>query len=164
MGAASIMGAASMKKILLTTVALTALVATSAMAADVGVYGGTPAGLLPSAVTLAGLWAHKEWVDHEPFWAGCDYQFAGGFVVGVARATTPGAAPKTARPASCSPGPLSVQGEFAGVGDWPSRIRVGSFPRLSERYRGFRTTCNSPFPAQPVLHLLLAVRRDSAIL
>ena len=42
MGAASIMGAASMKKILLTIVALTALVATSAMAADVGVYGAPP--------------------------------------------------------------------------------------------------------------------------
>ena len=119
MGAASIMGAASMKKILLTTVALTALVATSAMAADVGAYGAPPPAPVYPVYSLyykwtgcyigghvGGLWAHKEWVDHEPFWAGCDYQFAGGFVVGVARATTPGAAPKTARPASCSPGPL----------------------------------------------------------
>ena len=56
-----------------------------------------------SAVTLAACGRTRKWVDHEPFWAGCDYQFAGGFVVGVARATTPGAAPKTARPASCSP-------------------------------------------------------------
>ena len=97
MGAASIMGAASMKKILLTTVALTALVATSAMAADVGVYGAPPPAPVYPVYSLyykwtgcyigghvGGLWAHKEWVDHEPFWAGCDYQFAGGFVVGVA--------------------------------------------------------------------------------
>ena len=83
MGAASIMGAASMKKILLTIVALTALVATSAMAADVGVYGAPPPAPVYPVYSLyykwtgcyigghvGGLWAHKEWVDHEPFWAG----------------------------------------------------------------------------------------------
>ena len=61
MGAASIMGAASMKKILLTTVALTALVATSAMAADVGVYGAPPAGS-----GLSGLFAllQMDWLLH----------------------------------------------------------------------------------------------------
>ena len=81
MGAASIMGAASMKKILLTIVALTALVATSAMAADVGVYGAPPPAPVYPVYSLyykwtgcyigghvGGLWAHKEWVDHEPFW------------------------------------------------------------------------------------------------
>ena len=106
-----------MKKILLTTVALTALVATSAMAADVGVYGAPPPAPVYPVYSLyykwtgcyvgghvGGLWAHKEWVDHDPasvtfgssdgshdpsgvlggLQAGCDYQFAGGFVVGVA--------------------------------------------------------------------------------
>jgi outer membrane immunogenic protein len=112
------MGAASMKKILLTTVALAALVATSAMAADVGgpVYRAPPAAPVYPVYSLyyrwtgcyigghiGGLWAHKEWVNHDPFsvtfgrsdgshdpsgvlgglQVGCDYQFAGGFVVGV---------------------------------------------------------------------------------
>ena len=61
------MGAASMK--LLTTIALTALVATSAMAADVGVYGAPPPAPVYSlyykwtgcyvGVHVGGLWAHK---------------------------------------------------------------------------------------------------------
>ena len=129
-----------MKTILPTTVALPALVATSAMAADVGVYGAPPPTPVYPVYSLyykwtgcyvgghvGGLWAHKEWVDHDPasvtfgssdgshdpsgvlggLQAGCDYQFAGGFVVAL-RATTPGAAPNKATAASCSPGsPIS---------------------------------------------------------
>lgn len=106
-----------MKKILLTTVAITALVATSAMAADVGrpvyrapppapaypVYGFSWTGCYVGG-HIGGLWAHKEWFDrdfgsftfgqsdgtHDPsgvvggVQAGCDYQFAGGFVAGIA--------------------------------------------------------------------------------
>jgi outer membrane immunogenic protein len=111
------MGVASMKKVLLATVALTALVAARAMAADMGrpvyrapppapvypVYGFSWTGCYIGG-HIGGLWAHKEWVDrdfrsatfglsdgtHDPsgslggLQAGCDYQFAGGFVVGIA--------------------------------------------------------------------------------
>ena len=66
-----------MKKILLTTVALTALVAAPAMAADVGrpVYRApSPAQVYPVyswtgcyiGGHIGGLWAHKKWVDHDP--------------------------------------------------------------------------------------------------
>ena len=106
-----------MKKILLTTVALTALVAAPALAADVGrpvyrapppapvypVYGFSWTGCYVGG-HIGGLWAHKEWFDRDPFsvtfgqsegthdpsgvlggvQAGCDYQFAGGFVAGIA--------------------------------------------------------------------------------
>jgi outer membrane immunogenic protein len=106
-----------MKKIVLTTVALTALIAAPALAADIGrpvyrapppapaypVYGFSWTGCYVGG-HIGGLWAHKEWFDHDfgsitfgrsdgthdPSGAlggvqvGCDYQFAGGFVAGVA--------------------------------------------------------------------------------
>jgi outer membrane immunogenic protein len=108
---------AFMKKILLTTIALSALVAVPAMAADVGrpVYRAPPAAPVYPVYGfswtgcyigghIGGLWAHKEWFDHDPgsltfgqsdgthdpsgvlggLQAGCDYQFAGGFVAGIA--------------------------------------------------------------------------------
>jgi outer membrane immunogenic protein len=107
-----------MKKILLTAVALTALVAAPAIAADVGqpVYRAPPPAPIYGPPVygfgwtgcyigghIGGLWAHKNWFDHNPgsatfglsdgthdpsgflggLQAGCDYQFAGGFVVGA---------------------------------------------------------------------------------
>jgi outer membrane immunogenic protein len=101
-----------MKKILLATVALGALAAAPAMAADLR----TPAYRAPPPVYLyswtgcyvggfaGGLWARKEWIDHDPLsitfgqsdgthdpsgfiggiQGGCDYQFAGGWVIGIA--------------------------------------------------------------------------------
>jgi outer membrane immunogenic protein len=104
-----------MKKILLASVALTALVAARAMAADTGrpvyrapapvypVYGFSWTGCYIGG-HIGGLWAQKEWVDHDfrsatfglsdgshypsgslgGLQAGCDYQFAGGFVIGIA--------------------------------------------------------------------------------
>ena len=70
---------------------------------------------------VGGLWARKEWHDREPFSAtfglsdgghdadgllfgvqgGCDYQFAGGWVIGIP-ATMPGPTPRAATPAFCS--------------------------------------------------------------
>jgi outer membrane immunogenic protein len=106
-----------MKRILLASVALTALAASSAMAADLGrpVYKGAPPPPPPPllwswtgcyiGVHAGGLWVDKTWYDrndplslsygqslgsHEPTgWlaggqVGCDYQFAGGFVIGIA--------------------------------------------------------------------------------
>jgi len=69
-----------MKKILLTTVTLTALVAPPALAADVGrpvyrapppapvypVYGFSWTGCYVGG-HIGGLWAHKEWFDRDPF-------------------------------------------------------------------------------------------------
>src|ERR1700682_3603630 len=103
-----------MKKILLATVALTALVAAPAMAADLArpVYKAAP----PPPVyayswtgcyvggNVGGVWGNKGWFDYDPrdvtfgrsdgthnpsgfiggVQAGCDYQFAGGFVIGIA--------------------------------------------------------------------------------
>ena len=128
-------GVASMKKIFLTAVALTALVAAPAIAADMGqpvyrapqlrsrapVYGFGWTGCYIGG-HIGGLWAQKNWFDHDSgsatfglsdgshdpsgflggLQAGCDYQFAGGFVIGI-RATTPGPTPKAANSVSCSP-------------------------------------------------------------
>jgi len=103
-----------MKKLLLATVALSALIAAPAMAADLArpVYKAAP----PPPVYayswtgcyigghVGGLWTHKEWFDRDPasltfgqsdgthdpsgflggIQGGCDYQFAGGFVIGIA--------------------------------------------------------------------------------
>jgi outer membrane immunogenic protein len=104
-----------MKRILLATVAL-AVLAVPAIAADLArpapVYKAAP----PPPVYIynwtgcyvggfgGGLWARKEWIDHDPFsitfgqsdgthdpsgfiggiQGGCDYQFAGGWVIGIA--------------------------------------------------------------------------------
>ena len=104
-----------MKKLLLTTVALTALVAGPALAADLSrpVYKAAPPPPPPPVWSwtgcyigghIGGLWARKDWQDRDPLsatfgandgshdangWlggvqAGCDYQFAGGFVIGIA--------------------------------------------------------------------------------
>jgi outer membrane immunogenic protein len=104
-----------MKKLFLTGVALSALVAGPAMAADLAVRA--PAYKAPPPVPVyfswtgcyvgghvGGLWARKEWTNRDALagvavgtsygshdadsWlggvqAGCDYQFAGGFVIGV---------------------------------------------------------------------------------
>ena len=101
-----------MKKLFLTGVALSALVAGPAMAADLAVRA--PAYKAPPPVPVyfswtgcyvgghvGGLWARKEWTDRDfrcvataegshdaDSWlggvqAGCDYQFAGGFVIGI---------------------------------------------------------------------------------
>jgi outer membrane immunogenic protein len=97
-----------MKKTLLATVALSALVAAPAMAADLAVkaplYKAPPPVYVYSWTgcyvggNVGGLWAHKEWTDRDigvPLgshdansWlggvqAGCNYQFAGGWVVGI---------------------------------------------------------------------------------
>jgi outer membrane immunogenic protein len=103
-----------MKRLLLTTVALTALVAGPAMAADLSrpLYKAPPPPPPPVwswtgcyiGGHVGGLWARKDWQDRDPLsitfgsndgshdangWlggvqAGCDYQFAGGFVIGIA--------------------------------------------------------------------------------
>src|SRR5882724_11875021 len=107
-----------MKKILLATIALSALLAAPAMAADLArpappppVPYKAPPPVYPYSWTgcyigghAGGLWARKEWIDDTPLsptfglsdgthnpsgflggaQAGCDYQFAGGFVVGIA--------------------------------------------------------------------------------
>jgi outer membrane immunogenic protein len=104
-----------MKKLFLMGVALSALVAGPAMAADLAVRA--PAYKAPPPVPVyfswtgcyvgghvGGLWARKEWTNRDALagvavgtsygshdadsWlggvqAGCDYQFAGGFVIGV---------------------------------------------------------------------------------
>ncbi len=100
-----------MKKLFLTGVALSALVAGPAMAADLAVRA--PAYKAPPPIPVyfswtgcyvgghvGGLWARKEWTDrtfglaiaegsHDvDSWlggvqAGCDYQFAGGWVIGI---------------------------------------------------------------------------------
>jgi outer membrane immunogenic protein len=102
-----------MKKILLATVALTVL-AVPALAADLAVKAPAYKAPPPIRVfswtgcyiggNVGGVWVHKEWTDHQPLdpffgrsdgshdpnsWiagiqGGCDYQFAGGFVVGIA--------------------------------------------------------------------------------
>jgi outer membrane immunogenic protein len=103
-----------MKKILMATVALSALVAAPAMAADLArpvykaappppVYGYSWTGCYIGG-NAGGVWVNKEWFDHNPgdptfglsdgthnpsgfiggVQAGCDYQFAGGFVIGIA--------------------------------------------------------------------------------
>jgi outer membrane immunogenic protein len=105
-----------MKKLFLATVALSALIAAPATAADLArpVYKAAP----PPPVYIynwtgcyigghvGGLWTHKEWFDRDPtdvgtifgqsdgthdpsgflggIQGGCDYQFAGGFVIGIA--------------------------------------------------------------------------------
>jgi outer membrane immunogenic protein len=102
-----------MKKKFLATVALSALLAAPAMAADLSrpVYKAAPPPVYGYSWTgcyiggnAGGLWAHKEWFDHDPrsttfgqsdgthdpsgfiggVQGGCDYQFAGGFVIGIA--------------------------------------------------------------------------------
>jgi outer membrane immunogenic protein len=103
-----------MKKFLLTGIALSALVAGPAMAADLAVkapvYKAPPPVPVYFSWTgcyigghIGGLWARKEWTNRDPFFAplganlgshdadswlggvqaGCDYQFAGGFVIGI---------------------------------------------------------------------------------
>jgi outer membrane immunogenic protein len=97
-----------MKKILLATVALAAMAAAPAVAADLArpVYKAPPP---PPPVyfswtgcyvggNVGGLWAHKEWSNNTfpgsgtsfdaDSWVGgvqggCNYQFAGGFVIGI---------------------------------------------------------------------------------
>jgi outer membrane immunogenic protein len=100
-----------MKKILLATIALGALAAAPAMAADLRRPAYAPPPMYIYSWTgcyiggnVGGLWARKEWFDHDPgsitfgqsdgthdpsgfiggFQGGCDYQFAGGFVIGIA--------------------------------------------------------------------------------
>jgi outer membrane immunogenic protein len=100
-----------MKKILLATIALGALAAAPAMAADLRTPAYAPPPMYIYSWTgcyiggnVGGLWARKEWFDHDPgsitfgqsdgthdpsgfiggFQGGCDYQFAGGFVIGIA--------------------------------------------------------------------------------
>jgi outer membrane immunogenic protein len=108
------MGMALMKKFFLATVALSALIAAPAVAADLArpvykaappppVYGYSWTGCYIGG-NVGGMWVSKEWFDHEPgdtffgqsdgthnpsgfiggVQAGCDYQFAGGFVIGIA--------------------------------------------------------------------------------
>jgi outer membrane immunogenic protein len=103
-----------MKKFFLATVALSALMAAPAVAADLArpvykaappppVYGYSWTGCYVGG-NVGGLWVSKEWFDHDPgsstfgqsdgthnpsgfiggVQAGCDYQFAGGFVIGIA--------------------------------------------------------------------------------
>ena len=102
-----------MKKLLLATVALTALIAAPAMAADLSVkapvYKAAPrvyifiwTGCYVGA-NAGGLWVKKDWIDRTPgdpligqsygghdansflggLQAGCNYQFAGGWVIGI---------------------------------------------------------------------------------
>ena len=102
-----------MKKFLLTGIALSALVAGPAMAADLAVRAPIYKAAPPVPVYFSwtgcyvgghvgGLWARKEWTERTPgaffgaaegshdadSWlagvqAGCDYQFAGGWVIGI---------------------------------------------------------------------------------
>ncbi len=99
-----------MKKILLATVAVTVL-AVPAMAADLPVRKAPPVVVPVYSWTgcyvgghVGGVWVRKEWFDKDPlsatlglsdgshdpsgfiggFQGGCDYQFAGGFVIGIA--------------------------------------------------------------------------------
>jgi outer membrane immunogenic protein len=104
-----------MKKYLLTGIALSALVAGPAMAADLAVKGPVYKAPPPAPVYfswtgcyvgghIGGLWARKEWTGRDTAFgapigtnfgshdadswlggvqAGCDYQFAGGFVIGI---------------------------------------------------------------------------------
>jgi outer membrane immunogenic protein len=104
-----------MKKFLLTGIALSALVAGPAMAADLAVkapiYKAPPPVPVYFSWTgcyigghIGGLWARKEWTGRDAAFgapigtnfgshdadswlggvqAGCDYQFAGGFVIGI---------------------------------------------------------------------------------
>jgi len=103
-----------MKKLFLMGVALSALVAGPAMAADLAVRGPVYKAPPPVPVYFSwtgcyvgghvgGLWARKEWTNNDATiapigaaygshdadsWlggvqAGCDYQFAGGFVIGI---------------------------------------------------------------------------------
>ena len=199
------MGAATMKKISPTTVALTALVATSAMAADVGVYGAPPPAPVYPVYSLyykwtgcyvgghvGGLWAHKEWVDHEPtsvtfgssdgshdpsgvlggLQAGCDYQFAGGFVVGVAGDYAWSRA-KQSNASILFPG-FTNQSTVKSLASVTGRLGYAW-----DRFLGYLSDIAAseplvirPFPlrpglragASPAARQLLAVRRVSAIL
>src|SRR6266511_5720156 len=102
-----------MRNLLLGTVAVVALIAGPANAADLAVRAPAPAYKAPPPVVtyynwtgcyvgghVGGLWARKDWTLAPPdpafalgshdadSWlggvqAGCDYQFAGGFVVGI---------------------------------------------------------------------------------
>jgi outer membrane immunogenic protein len=100
-----------MKRILLTSAALAALLSAPAMAADLArpIYKAPPPAPVPVFTWtgcyigghVGGLWANKDWTDRTPgdpavsfgghdadSWlggvqAGCDYQFAGGFVIGI---------------------------------------------------------------------------------
>src|SRR5215471_18802464 len=101
-------GGSSMKKIVLATLALAALTAAPAMAADLAVKAPMYKAPPPIPVfswtgcyiggNIGGVWAHKEWTNTDPFFfpgvagwgthdqssfiggfqGGCDYQFAGG--------------------------------------------------------------------------------------
>jgi outer membrane immunogenic protein len=102
-----------MKKFFLATVALSALVAAPAVAADLSrpVYKAAPPPVYGYSWTgcyiggnAGGVWVTKDWFDHDPgsntfgqsdgshnpsgfiggIQGGCDYQFAGGFVIGIA--------------------------------------------------------------------------------
>jgi outer membrane immunogenic protein len=104
------LGERVMKKLLLGSVAVAALIAGPALAADLRV--NAPVYKAPPPVVgyswtgcyigghVGGLWAHKEWTLQPPdpviplgsndvnSWlggvqAGCDYQFAGGWVIGI---------------------------------------------------------------------------------
>jgi outer membrane immunogenic protein len=105
-----------MKKLLLMVVALSALIAVPATAADLRRPAPAPVYRPPPPVVplwtwtgcffgghIGGVWASKEWTDATPGFAtfgqsvgshdingwlggiqgGCDYQFAGGFVIGI---------------------------------------------------------------------------------
>jgi outer membrane immunogenic protein len=97
-----------MRRILAATIGLASLIAAPAMAADLAVKAPIPIRVFSWTGCYVGgngggVWAHKEWTNTDPLFAtpgsygthdpnswiggvqaGCDYQFAGGFVVGIA--------------------------------------------------------------------------------
>src|SRR4051794_38233652 len=152
-----------MRKFLLATAALIAL-AGPAIAADVRapVYKAPPP-VVPAwswtgcfAGGHAGsLWTKQDWTNLTPggdffaawlgghqanSWlggvqAGCDYQFSGGFVIGIqgdyAWTDAPGGHDSTREIGVA----YHSKGEVAGVGHRPCRLRLGSLPRLCQGRR-----------------------------
>src|SRR5215831_12042548 len=156
-------GGGGMRKVLVATAALIAL-ASPAIAADMRLprYKAPPPVVPAWSWTgcflgghAGGLWAtQKDWIVRTPGGAfygqslgehdehsfvggaqvGCDYQFAGGFVIGVQGDdawTNAEGSHDSARDRRC----LSQQGPVAGKRDRPCRLRLGSLPRLRQERR-----------------------------
>ncbi len=153
-----------MRNLLLGTVAIVALIAGPANAADLAVKAAPVYKAPPPVVTyyswtgcyvgghVGGLWAKKDWTLAPPdpmfalgshdadSWlggvqAGCDYQFAGGFVIGIQGdyAWTDANGSNVRR--SRRPHNKSLANQIAGDGHRPHRLRLGPFPRLREGRR-----------------------------